>query len=76
MTGKPAIITQRDVQRIMKGAAAAGINMGIVVRSGEVQFLPVDEIRSAERPDELEQYRAKRHERRARRRAPGGVSQG
>jgi len=76
VSGKPAIIKQRDVERIMKGAAAAGISMGIVVTNGEVRFLPVDEIRPTEPVDEIEQYRIRRDERRARRRAQGGVQQG
>jgi predicted type IV restriction endonuclease len=75
MTGRSAIIKQRDVERILKGAAAAGTKLGIVVTNGEVRFLPVDDILPAEPGDELEQYRNKRDERRARRRAQGRVSQ-
>jgi hypothetical protein len=60
MSGKPAIISQRDVTRIVKGAAAAGITMGIVVKAGEVRFLPVDEIRDDAKPSSLEDWKKRR----------------
>jgi hypothetical protein len=60
MASRPAIICQKDVQRIMKGAAAAGITMGIVVRNGEVRFLPVDEIKATDAPSALEKWQAAR----------------
>lgn len=61
MSSPKAIVTQRDVTRIVKGAAAAGIRMGIVVKNGEVRFLPVDEIKNADKPaSALERWRAAR----------------
>ena len=61
MSSPKAIVTQRDVTRIVKGAAAAGVSMGIVVKNGEVRFLPVDEIKSAEAPSSLARWRAARN---------------
>ena len=66
VASKPAIITQKDVTRIVKGAAAAGITMGIVVRNGEVRFLPVDEIKAADPPSALAQWKAARNADKAR----------
>lgn len=60
MASKPAIITQRDVTRIMRGAQAAGITMGIVVRNGEARFLPLDQIVEAAEPSALERWKANR----------------
>jgi hypothetical protein len=60
MASRPAIICQKDVTRIMSGAAAAGITMGIVVKDGEVRFLPIDEIKSADAPSSLEKWKAAR----------------
>lgn len=60
MPGKPALIRQSDVTRIVKGYAAAGITAGIVVKDGEVRILPIDEIKSAEPPSSLEEWRRKR----------------
>lgn len=60
MSSKPAIISQRDVTRIVKGAAAAGIKMGIVVKDGEVRFLPLDEIMDNAKPSSLAEWRAAR----------------
>lgn len=66
MASKPAIVCQRDVTRIMRGAKAAGITMGIVVRSGEVAFLPVDEIKNSNGQSALERWKGKRDADRAR----------
>ena len=61
MSSPKALVTQRDVTRIFKGAAAAGISMGIVVKDGEVRFLPVDEIKANDKPTSaLERWRAAR----------------
>lgn len=60
MSSRPAIIKQRDVTRIVKGAAAAGITLGIVVKDGEVRFVPVDQLKPAEEPSALERWKAKR----------------
>jgi hypothetical protein len=59
MASRPAIICQKDVTRIVKGAAAAGITMGIVVRDGEVRFIPVDQIKSDVAPSALERWKAR-----------------
>lgn len=69
MPSKPAIVRQRDVTRIMKGAAAAGIVLGIVIRDGEARFVPVDELVPADEPSALDAWRAKRDARKAGRRA-------
>ncbi len=61
MSAKPALIRQRDVTKIMRGASDAGIAMGIVVKDGEVRFLPVDEIRASEEPSALERWKAARN---------------
>jgi len=61
MSSRPAIIRQRDVTRIVKGAAAAGISMGIVVVDGEVRFVPVDQMKPANEPSALDAWRAKRN---------------
>lgn len=66
MASKPAVITQRDVTRIVKGAAAAGITMGIVVRDGEVRFVPIDELKAANAPSALERFRTLRNGSKAR----------
>lgn len=66
-----AIVTQRDVTRIVKGAAAAGITMGIVVTNGEVRFIPVDMIVAAEKPSDLDSWKARRDARKAKAQARG-----
>jgi hypothetical protein len=60
VSSKPALIRQSDVTRIVKGAAAAGISLGIVVANGEVRFLPVDELKPAAEPSALERFKAAR----------------
>ena len=60
MASRPAIICQKDVTRIVKGYAAAGITMGMVVRNGEAVFLPLDEIRKTDAPSALERWQADR----------------
>lgn len=69
MPSKPAIVRQRDVTRILKGAAAAGIALGVVIRDGEARFVPVDELVPANEPSALDAWRAKRDARKAGRRA-------
>lgn len=69
MPSKPAIVTQRDVTRILKGAAAAGVVFGVVVTNGEARFVPVDDMKPANEPSELEAWKAKRDARKAGRRA-------
>lgn len=66
MSSKPALIRQRDVTRIVKGYAAAGITPGVVVTNGEVRILPVDQIQPAPEPSALERFRAVRHASKAR----------
>ncbi len=60
MVARPAIITQTDVQRILKGARAAGITMGIVVTGREVRFVPVDALEPEQKVSALDQWKAKR----------------
>lgn len=66
MSSKPAIIRQRDVTRIVKGYAAAGITMGMVVKNGEARFVPVDELTAANEPSALERFKAVRNAGKAR----------
>lgn len=65
MVAKPAIITQTDVKRILAGAKAAGVSMGIVVTGKEVRFVPVDEMADEQKMSPLDQWRAKRDARKA-----------
>ncbi|WP_173088921.1 hypothetical protein [Devosia sp. 1635] len=65
MAAKPALIRQGDVTRILKGAAAAGISMGIVVTPGEVRFVPIDTQKPEQQLSDLDQWRAKRDARQA-----------
>ena len=65
MSSKPAIIRQRDVTRILKGAAAAGVRLGVVIRGGEARFVPVDEIEAVDAPSPIEAWRAQRDARKA-----------
>jgi hypothetical protein len=60
VSSRPAIIKQRDVTRIVKGYAAAGITVGIVVKDGRAEFLPVDEIKGTAEPSSLAKWRAAR----------------
>ncbi len=63
---RPAIIRQRDVTRIVKGCAAAGITMGIIVTASEVRFVPVDELPAPEAPSALERFKSVRNASKAR----------
>ena len=60
MSSRPAIVKQRDVTRIMRGAAAAGVAMGIIVKDGEARFVPLDQIVETPEPSALEAWRRKR----------------
>lgn len=65
MVARPALIRQSDVTRIMQGAKAAGVSLGIVVTGQEVRFVPVDDIEKQAKPTALDQWRAKRNAKRA-----------
>jgi hypothetical protein len=69
MPSKPALIRQRDVTRIFKGAAAAGVILKLVIRDGEPQFVPVDDLKAANEPAPLEAWEALQNARKAGRRA-------
>jgi hypothetical protein len=60
MASRPAIVTQRDVTRIIRGAAAAGVAMGVIVRDGEARFVPLDQMVDTPEPSALEAWRRKR----------------
>jgi hypothetical protein len=42
MPNRPAIVRQRDVRRIPRGAKATGVELRIVVRDGQAVFEPID----------------------------------
>ena len=71
MVARAAIIKQSDVTRIIRGAKAAGITMGIVVTNGEVRFVPVDEMEVDKKLSALDQWKAKRDARKAKAQAGG-----
>lgn len=60
MSSRPAIVTQRDVTRIIRGAAAAGVAMGVIVKDGEARFVPLDQIVETPEPSALEAWSRKR----------------
>ena len=60
MSSRPAIVKQRDVTRIIRGAAAAGIAMGIIVKDGKAHFVPLDQIIETPEPSALDAWRRKR----------------
>lgn len=60
MASSPAIVKQRDVTRIMRGARAAGVELGIVIKNGQAHFLPLDQIVETPEPSALEAWRRKR----------------
>ena len=65
MPSKPALIKQSDVTRIIRGAKAAGITMGIVVTGAEVRFVPVDTLPQEQTLSDLDRWKAKRDARKA-----------
>lgn len=66
MSGKPALIREADVARILRGAAKAGITLGIVVKGDEARFVPVDPAANTTGLSALEAWKAKRNADRAR----------
>lgn len=50
MGSRPAIIKQRDVTRIVKGYAEAGVAVEMYVENGVPIFRPVDMIKAANEP--------------------------
>lgn len=66
MTARPALIRQSDVTRILKGAKAAGINLGIVLTAGEVRFVPVDTMEPEKKLSTLDEWKAKNRARQER----------
>lgn len=71
MAGRSAVITQRDVQRILAGAQKAGITMSIVVTGAEVKFIPVDGKAEPDSLTALDKWRANRDARKAKAPADG-----
>ena len=71
MTARPAIIKQSDVTRIMRGAQAAGVTMGIVVTTGEVRFVPLDAMKPEQQLSDLDRWKAKRDARKAKAQSDG-----
>ncbi|WP_092423093.1 hypothetical protein [Devosia crocina] len=55
---------QSDLTSILKGAAAAGFQMPIIVTAGEVRFIPVNATPKIKPLSELEIWKAKRDARR------------
>jgi hypothetical protein len=66
MSSSPAIVKQRDVTRIMRGARAAGVELGIIIKNGQAHFVPLDQIKEESEPSALEAWRAKRNADKAR----------
>lgn len=60
MSSSAAIVRQRDVTRIMRGAKAAGVDLGIIIKNGQAHFVPLDQIIDTPEPSALEAWRAKR----------------
>lgn len=60
MSSIPAIVRQRDVTRILLGAKAAGVEMGVVIKDGEARFVPLDQMVDTPEPSALEAWRRKR----------------
>lgn len=50
MGSRPALIRQRDVKRIVKGYADAGVVVEMKVENGVARFIPVDTSRPANEP--------------------------
>ena len=71
MAARPALIKQSDVTRIMRGAQAAGITMGIVVTTGEVRFVPVDTMKPEQTLYDLDRWKAKRDARKTKAQGDG-----
>ncbi len=60
MSSSPAVVKQRDVTRILRGARAAGVEMGVIIRDGEARFVPLAQIIETPEPSALEAWRRKR----------------
>lgn len=60
MSSSPAIVKQRDVTRILAGAKAAGVELGIIIKNGQAHFVPLDQIVETPEPSALEAWRRKR----------------
>jgi hypothetical protein len=71
MPSKPAIVKQRDVTRIMRGAEAAGVKFGIVIKEGEVRFLPASMIADEPEISAFDTWRKQEDARKARGRSQG-----
>lgn len=71
MSSRPAIITEGDVARIMKGAKKAGVTLGIIVTGKEIRFVPVDELAPEQKLSDLDRWKAGRDARKAKAQAHG-----
>ncbi len=60
MSSSPAVVKQRDVTRILRGARAAGVDLGIIIKNGQAHFVPLDQIIETPEPSALEAWRRKR----------------
>jgi hypothetical protein len=60
MSSRSPVITQHEVKRVLKGAAEAGITMGILVTKDGALFLPIDTIKSPSPASALEAWKAAR----------------
>lgn len=69
VSARRAVIMQKDVTRILKGAAAAGVKLGVRIKDGEAQFVPVDELAAANEIPALEAWEARQDARKSRGRA-------
>lgn len=65
MSARPAIVRQKDVTRILKGAAAAGVTLELVIKDGEARFVQVDGAESTDAPSDITEWRKRRNARKA-----------
>jgi hypothetical protein len=69
MGARRAIVPQKDVTRILKGAAAAGITLEVRVKDGEARFVQVDGSEAPDALSDIGEWRKRRDARKAGRRA-------
>lgn len=51
MSGKPLLVTQKQVAAVLKGAAQAGVHVEVRIENGVVRFVPCDAPKEPARVD-------------------------